>query len=223
MIVRFIVREILGVVIMGVILFWSAGTMNWPMGWALIAIMFTWAAATFIVSIKRHPELLAERTGPRKGGKSTDTAIMGVVGLLTMVRLVVAGLDIRNGWTQGMPLALQISMLAVAAFGYALVVWATASNPFFSQIVRIQKERGHYVARGGPYRFVRHPAYVGSMLHELSTPILLGSWWALIPGFISALLFVVRTANEDRILREELAGYAEYSEKVRYRLLPGIW
>lgn len=223
MVIRFMIREIMGVVILGVILFWSAGTMNWPMAWALLAIMFAWAAGMLIVMAKRHPQLLAERTGPRKGAKSTDAAIMGVVGLLTIGRSVVAGLDIRYGWTTALPFALQLAALAFAALSYALVVWATASNPFFSQIVRIQKERGHYVASGGPYRFVRHPGYVGSVVHELSAPIMLGSWWALIPGVVIFLLFVVRTALEDRTLLSELEGYSEYSRKVRYRLLPGIW
>jgi protein-S-isoprenylcysteine O-methyltransferase Ste14 len=197
--------------------------MNWPMGWALIAVTFAWATGTLIVAVRRHPQLLAERTGPRKGAKSVDTAIMGVVGLLIVGRSVVAGLDIRNGWSPEMPLALQVAMLVLAALSYALVIWATASNPFFSQIVRIQKERGHYVASGGPYRFVRHPGYVGSLLHELSVPIMLGSWWALIPGVVIFLLFVVRTALEDRTLLAELEGYSDYSRKVRFRLLPGIW
>ena len=223
MVIRFLIREIMGVVILGVILFWSAGTMNWPMGWALVAVTFAWATATLLVSVKRHPDLLAERTGPRKGAKSTDTAIMGVVGLLIVARSVIAGLAVRYGWTQEMPLALQLAMLVTAVLGYALVVWATASNPFFSQIVRIQKERGHYVASTGPYRFIRHPAYVGSILHELSAPIMLGSWWALIPGVVVFLLFLVRTALEDRTLQAELDGYPEYSQQVRYRLLPGIW
>ena len=223
MVIRFVIREIMGVVVLGVILFLAAGTMNWPMGWALVIITFAWAMATLLVSIKRHPELLAERTGPRKGSKSTDTAIMGIVGLLTVARSVVAGLDLRYGWTQAIPFALQLAMLVIAVLGYALVVWATASNRFFSQIVRIQKERGHTVASGGPYRFVRHPAYVGTMLHELSAPIMLGSWWALIPGAVNFFLFILRTALEDRTLQVELGGYSEYAKQVRYRLLPGVW
>lgn len=107
--------------------------------------------------------------------------------------------------------------------GYALVVWATRSNAYFSQIVRIQSERGHQVAAGGPYRFVRHPAYIGMILTELGSSLMLGSWLALIPGVISALLFIVRTALEDRTLLAELNGYTEFAQKTRYRLLPGIW
>jgi protein-S-isoprenylcysteine O-methyltransferase Ste14 len=89
--------------------------------------------------------------------------------------------------------------------------------------VRIQKERGHAVATGGPYRFVRHPSYVGGILFELAAPILLGSWWALIPGMLNAILFVVRTALEDKTLQAELDGYQDYAARVRYRLLPGVW
>jgi protein-S-isoprenylcysteine O-methyltransferase Ste14 len=111
----------------------------------------------------------------------------------------------------------------ITALGYALVVWATGSNALFSQIVRIQKERGHAVATGGPYRFVRHPSYVGTILVELATPIMLGSWWALIPGALDAILFVIRTSLEDKTLRRELDGYQEYADRVWYRLLPGVW
>jgi len=103
------------------------------------------------------------------------------------------------------------------------MVWATYANAFFSQIVRIQDERDHAVAREGPYRYVRHPAYVGSVLSELFVPILLGSWWALLPGLADAVLMVIRTSLEDKTLRAELEGYEQYTAEVRYRLLPGIW
>ena len=222
-VVRWLVRETLGVLMLAAILFLSASRWDWVMGWALIGITVIWVAATALVVIPKNPELLAERVGPRKGAKTWDAAIMSVVGLAMMARLVVAGLVERFGWTMGISLSLQITALAVAVLGYALVVWATAANAFFSQIVRIQKERGHTVATGGPYQFVRHPGYVGTILVELATPIMLGSWWALIPGGLGALLFVVRTALEDRTLREELEGYREYAQRVRYRLLPGIW
>ncbi len=156
-------------------------------------------------------------------GKSWDMSIMSVVGITTLARLVVAGLDYRYGWTGEFPLTLQIAALFVSGIGYALVVWATGSNAYFSQIVRIQTERGHAVASGGPYRFVRHPGYVGSILYELSLPLLLASWWAFLLGALNATLFVVRTALEDRDLQKELDGYKTYAERVRYRLLPGVW
>ena len=220
---RYAVREIMGVVVMGVALFWSAGRIDWWAAWAAIAVMSAWIIATAIVILRFNPGLLAERLGPRQGAKKWDTAILSVVGLAQLARYVVAGLDQRYSWTGGFPLAAQIAALAVCVLGYALVVWATASNAFFSQIVRIQPERGHAVATGGPYRFVRHPAYAGAILFELAVPVLLASWWAMIPSVLNAILLVLRTALEDRTLRLELAGYLDYARQVRHRLLPGVW
>ncbi|UCD38983.1 MAG: isoprenylcysteine carboxylmethyltransferase family protein, partial [Fidelibacterota bacterium] len=130
---------------------------------------------------------------------------------------------LRYGWSTGIGLTHQVIAAMVAALAYALVVWAMAVNAFFSQIVRVQEERGHQVATGGPYRFVRHPGYVGSVLFELAVPIMLGSWWALAIGGLHAVLFVIRTALEDRTLQADLDGYPEYAQKTRYRLLPGVW
>ena len=223
LVARYAIRETMGIVIMGVALFWSAGRMNWWPAWASIAVMSAWIVATAIVIFRFNPDLLAERLGPRKGAKPWDTAIMSVLGLMQLVRYIVAGLDQRFGWTGGFPLAAQITALIVCALGYALVVWATASNAFFSQIVRIQSERGHAVAAGGPYHYVRHPAYVGAILYELAVSVLLASWWALVVSGLSAILLIIRTALEDCILQAELAGYAGYARQVRHRLLPGIW
>jgi protein-S-isoprenylcysteine O-methyltransferase Ste14 len=222
-ILRWSIRETMGVVMVALFLFLSAGRWDWAMGWALVGITALWVIATGLVVIPRYPELLAERLGPRKGGKTWDTAVMGLVGLGTIARCIVAGLDVRYGWTTGMPLALQVIGFVITVLSYALVVWATGSNAFFSLTVRIQKERGHAVATGGPYRFVRHPSYVGGILIELAVPIMLGSWWALIPGGLDAILFIVRTALEDRTLQKELDGYKDYAARVRYRLLPGVW
>ncbi len=140
-----------------------------------------------------------------------------------MARYILAGLDQRYGWTGGLPLAAQIAALILCALGYALVVWATATNAYFSQIVRIQSERGHKVVTDGPYRYVRHPAYAGAILYELATPILLASWWALIPSGLNVVMLILRTALEDRTLQAELAGYKGYAHHVRQRLVPGVW
>jgi protein-S-isoprenylcysteine O-methyltransferase Ste14 len=98
-----------------------------------------------------------------------------------------------------------------------------ASNRFFSSVVRIQADRGHTVATGGPYRFVRHPGYAGFIAGSFGAALLLGSRWALLPALLSAVLLVVRTVLEDRTLRAELPGYAEYAARVRHRLLPHVW
>ena len=173
--------------------------------------------------LRVNPDLLAERLGPRKGAKQWDAAIMSILGLTQLVRYIVAGLDQRYGWTGGFPLAAQLFALVLCTLGYAVVVWATACNAFFSQIVRIQSERGHTVATGGPYHYVRHPAYVGAIVYELAVAVLLASWWALVIGVLSVVLLLIRTALEDRTLQAELAGYADYAGQVRYRLVPGVW
>jgi protein-S-isoprenylcysteine O-methyltransferase Ste14 len=226
-VIRWLVREILGgTVFAGLALFIPAGTLNWPMGWALIGVYLTWTAATALLLIPRCPELLIERMARRKDAKGWDVALMGVVGLLTLAKYIVAGLDFRNGWTSNLwpvPIALQIAGLVGAVLGYALTTWAMTVNAYFSKIVRIQDDRGHSVATDGPYRVVRHPGYLGTLAFELGTAVMLGSLWALILGAVSAVLFVVRTALEDKTLQEELAGYREYAQQVRYRLIPGIW
>jgi protein-S-isoprenylcysteine O-methyltransferase Ste14 len=223
MITRYAVREALGLAVMGVALFWSAGRIDWWPAWAALSVMAAWIVATAFVVLRSDPDLLVERLGPRPGAKSWDMAIMSVLGLTQLARYVVAGLDQRYGWTGGPPLAAQVAALFVCVAGYALVVWATASNAFFSQIVRIQSERGQTVVTGGPYRYVRHPAYAGAILFELAVPVLLASWWAFVASGLGVTLLVLRTVLEDRTLQAELTGYADYRRDVRHRLLPGVW
>ncbi|GAP16562.1 methyltransferase family protein [Levilinea saccharolytica] len=223
LIVRYAVRETMGLAVMGAALFVSAGRIDWWPGWAALAVIAAWTAATAVVILRTNPTLLAERLGPRKGAKSWDTVLLSLVGLLQLARYISAGLDQRYGWTGEFPTALQIAALVVCALGYALVVWATASNAFFSQVVRIQGERGHTVVSGGPYRYVRHPGYLGAIMYELTISLLLASWWAFAVSGLSAVLLMVRTVLEDRTLLAELPGYADYARQVRFRLFPGVW
>ncbi|MCL4559135.1 MAG: isoprenylcysteine carboxylmethyltransferase family protein [Chloroflexi bacterium] len=216
-------REALGIIVMGAALFWPAGRLGWWQAWAALAVMLAWTLATAVIIFRFDPALLAERLGPRRGAKKWDARIVGALGPITFLRYIVAGLDQRYSWSGSFPLAAQIAALLVCAAGYALFTWATASNAFFSQVVRIQTDRAQTVVTGGPYRFLRHPAYLGAVLYEICVPILLGSWWALLVSTLSAGLLLVRTALEDRTLRLELAGYAGYARQVRYRLLPGVW
>jgi protein-S-isoprenylcysteine O-methyltransferase Ste14 len=208
LIVRYTVRETLGLVIMGVALFWSAGKLNWLPAWACLAVMAGWSAATAIVILRYNPGLLAERLGPRKGSKTWDTAIMSILGISQLARYVVAGLDLRFGWTGGFPIAVQITALILCLLGYALVVWATAANAFFSQIVRVQAERSHTVATGGPYRWIRHPAYCGAIVYELAVAFLLGSWRA-IPSTLPGCDIAWRRAsgNRSRLFPKEIGAY----------------
>ncbi len=223
LIARYSVRETLGLVVMAVGLFWPAGRLDWWPAWAVLGVMAVWIAATAAVILRANPALLAERLGPRKGAKRWDVAILSALGLIQLARYVIAGFDQRFGWTGDLPLVAQLVALGLCVLGYALVVWATASNAYFSQVVRLQPERGQTVATGGPYRFVRHPGYLGAILYELAVPVLLESWWCLAASLVNVLLLLVRTALEDRALQVELAGYADFTRRVRYRLLPGIW
>jgi protein-S-isoprenylcysteine O-methyltransferase Ste14 len=207
-------------VILALTLFVPAGRLDWPMGWALVAMMTAWVTGTGLVS---GPELLAERAERREGTKHWDMVVLGLAGLGAVARPIVAGLDLRFGWTEGIPLTAQIAGLLIGGSGYALGVWAMSANAFFSKVVRVQHDRGQTVATGGPYRLVRHPGYLGEIACELSTPIMLGSLWALIPGALAAAFFVLRTELEDRTLHRELDGYQEYAQRVRYRLVPGVW
>jgi protein-S-isoprenylcysteine O-methyltransferase Ste14 len=223
LIARYFTRETLGIVMVGVALFWSAGTLNWWPAWALLLVTLAWVIATGVVILCYQPGLLAERLGPRKGARRWDMLIMGLIGVLQLARYIVAGLDQRNTWSGEFPLALQIAALLLCSLGYAIFVWATRTNAFFSQIVRIQTERGQVVVVGGPYHYVRHPAYIGAILVELAVPVLLASWWALLISAVTVALLILRTALEDQMLQVELYGYAEYAHQVRQRLLPGIW
>lgn len=216
-------RETMGLVFMAVALFWSAGRINWWQGWATIGVMLAWILGTGVVIFRTNPDLFAERLGPRKGSKTWDAIIMSLLGLAQLGRYIVSGLDQRHGWSSEFPLASQIVALFLCVLGYALVVWATYSNAYFSQIVRLQPERSQKVVTGGPYRFIRHPAYAGALLYELVVSILLGSWWSMIASATTVILLIIRTALEDQMLQTELPGYLDFVNQVRFRLMPGVW
>ena len=116
-----------------------------------------------------------------------------------------------------------LTAVVLSGLGYAIAVWAMASNRFYGRYVRIQTERGHTVATGGPYRFVRHPGYAGLSLFMLASALALESWWALLPAAMVVTVLALRTALEDRTLLAELPGYPEYAQQTRFRPLPGEW
>jgi protein-S-isoprenylcysteine O-methyltransferase Ste14 len=204
-------------------LFLPAGRLDWWAGWAFLIAFY---GATIILSLwmrRRDTALMEERSRTAENVKSWDKAIMGVYTVLLIGMLVVAGLDAGRFGLSDIPTALRVLgwLGLLAAFG--LVWWVMASNPFLSRMVRIQDERGHVVVTTGPYNYVRHPMYVGTITFVICVPLVLGSFWALIPAVLIDILFVVRTAMEDRTLMEELAGYREYAARIHYRLFPGIW
>ena len=211
------------ILILAAILMLAAGRWNWIMGWIYIAMYASLTTVSLFI-VPLDPELVEERTQIKEGVKEWDKTIT-VIGsvLYPLAILVVAGLDERFGWSSQISLSLQIAALCFATLGNLISIWATAVNKFYSRFVRIQKERNHVVIADGPYRYVRHPGYIGQIIFSVSSALALGSIWALIPGGLFALLLIVRTLLEDRTLIEELDGYKEYTRIVRYRLVPGIW
>ncbi len=206
-------------------LFLSSWRFDWVMAWVYVGAFAVALTVMVVYQELSNPELLEERSElrPREGVQTWDVILSAVVRLSLLASYVVAGLDVRFDWKPEIPLAVQMAAFALGLLGVGLIVWAMAANRYAAVYARIQQERGHAVATTGPYRFVRHPFYVGTITFSLAIPLVLGSPWALIPGGLAALLFIVKTAAEDRMLREGLEGYCEYAERVRYRLVPGIW
>ncbi len=199
----------------------AAGRVDWIGAWMYIGLYVLVLIVNAVLMARYHPELAAERATIAENVKTWDRWIITLITLLTALFMpLVAGLDVR---ANGDVTSTLLPALVISVLGYVLTGWAMHSNRFFSGMVRIQQERGHTAVSSGPYRIMRHPGYVGMILFTLAAPYLLGSRWALIPAGLTALLFVVRTALEDRTLRRELPGYAQYANTVRYRLLPGVW
>ncbi len=203
------------------VLFIAAGTLDWVNAWIYILLqMAIFLIAGFIV---QDADLLEERSQVKGDVKSLDKTISFINIGLTLTILVTAGLDYRFGWLPGMPLWINVLGVLMFVLGYAVFVWAMASNTFFSGFVRIQKDRGHAVVSTGPYQYVRHPGYIGGTLSILGVPLLLGSFWALIPASMFVCMLILRTGLEDRTLQTELVGYIKYTQDIPYRLIPGVW
>lgn len=212
--------------LMPCVLFLSAGRLDWWEAWAYTANALIIMISSRALVLLKSPDMARERAQAGKAAdvKSWDRTLMPLTALVgPFVGWIVVGLDERFGWTPDLPHPIQISALLVIFLGSNIGTWAMLANRFFSSQVRIQSDRDHTVVSTGPYRFVRHPGYAGGVLSWLAGPIFFSSYWAVIPTVIVIVLMVIRTALEDRMLMEELPGYSEYAQKVRYRLLPGVW
>jgi protein-S-isoprenylcysteine O-methyltransferase Ste14 len=215
------IQVVAQLLILAALLFISAGRLDWGWAWAYLGLSVGILAVNALVM---SPELIAERGQVGKADvKTWDKAITTISILPALGAPIVTGLDERFGWSPQLTLAVHLIGLAFLVLGQGLFTWSMVSNRFFSTAVRIQMDRDHTVATVGPYRYVRHPGYVGFIVSAFAMPLALGSLWALIPVAMTMCLFVVRTALEDRTLQGELDGYKEYAAQVRYRLLPGIW
>ena len=210
-------------IFLGLVLFIGSGNIHWTAAWVYLGISLLSVVINATFMLRTNPETVAER-GRAKGWKDWDKTISGLYALVQYLILpLVAALDQRFGWSGEIGITWHLVGVLVYAFSLALSGWAMISNAYFSTAARIQSDRGQQVCRSGPYRFLRHPGYSAFIVQSFSMAILLGSRWALIPALLAGSLLVTRTVLEDRMLLQELAGYADYAREIKYRLLPGIW
>ncbi len=198
---------------------------GWWQGWAYAAVNILSFIASRLIVARVHPDLIRERARGLdvKGTKPWDKVLAPSLALGTILIAITAGLDRLYGWSSAFPVWVNLGALIVIVLGYTFSSWALVVNRFFSGTVRIQTERGHHVVTDGPYRIVRHPGYGGGLLGFVLFPLLLDSAWSFIPAALLTVVVIIRTALEDRALHAELPGYAEYAQKTRYRLIPGVW
>lgn len=211
------------VLLMAAALFISVWRWDWWNAWVYLGLYLAYLGYNMVVLLGRHKELVEERSQIGEGAKNWDKVIGLITGVGGFTILAIAGLDERFSWAGTIPIQVQIAAFVVLGLSYPLFTWAMVSNRFFSTVVRIQKDRGHTVQTGGPYRYVRHPGYASLLVSYLTMPFALGSLWACIPMALLVANLFLRTTLEDRTLKNELDGYQEYAGRVRYRLIPGIW
>jgi protein-S-isoprenylcysteine O-methyltransferase Ste14 len=208
-------------VMMAVVLFLAAGRLDWTWAWVYMGINLANVLVVGPITIRTNPETVAEHGELKMTEKWDEVGSVSYLLAMYIALPLVAGLDVRFGWAQDLNVAWHVAGAAVLAVGLGLSAWAMIRNAYMWSAVPIQ--RGQTVCSTGPYRFVRHPGYLGLILQALGVPILLGSFWALIPGITAAVCMIIGTSLEDRMLQAELPGYQDYLLKVRFRLVPGIW
>ena len=204
--------------IVGVIFFASAGRWDLPLVWALLGVL---AVFSMSMAASADPGMVRERVKPGPGNRDRLTRPVAVA--MLFAHWILAGLDAGRFQWSPVPWNVQIAGVIGYAVAMAFLFWAVYTNPFYSSAVRVQTDRGHRVVAAGPYRFIRHPGYAATLIGVLAGGLALGSWLAMVPLAILGGFFIRRTLLEDRLLQCELDGYAEYSRRVRYRLVAGVF
>lgn len=218
-----VLKSLSAVVLVAALIFICAGKWLFWQGILYSLLMISMFIVSFLF-VAHNPGLINERLKPGPGAKAWDKIYLALSTLLFFITISLSALDSgRLGLSPELPAAVYAVASVVYIAGNLIFAWAKGTNNFFSSVVRVQKERGHAVCRDGPYRYVRHPGYLGGFLYTAVTPLLLGSLWGLIPTGIILVLMLVRTALEDRTLADELEGYQECQAKVKYRLIPLVW
>jgi len=225
LVLRTIVQTTLWLGAMGILLFRSAGNWRWPQGWAFLAIF---AAGTFLFTtwlLRRDPALLRARLAPliQRGQPRWDRIFLLAVVPVWCGWLVLMAYDAQRWRTSHVPVAVNAvgGLLVMAGFAATMLVFR--ENSFAAPVVRVQRERGQHVIDTGPYAIVRHPMYASATLYLVGMPLLLGSWLGLLVVPLLIVGIAPRAVFEERLLRRDLPGYAEYMTRVRYRLVPGVW
>lgn len=223
MIGKLFLQNLVFVGLMALVLFVSAGTMAWASAWLYLIVSAVSGLASGLWLARTDPALLAERMRLKAPDQpSADKWFMLVFVVIAAAWFVVMGLD-RRLQASAMPFLLQAGGLVLYVASIVFVMWVFHENSFAAPTVTVQAERHHHVISTGPYAFVRHPMYAGVMLYFIGTPLVIGSWWGLAMMPVFFLAFAVRSRIEERTLIAGLPGYAEYAQRVRYRMLPGIW
>ena len=206
------------------LLFGAAGRLDWTRAWIFVALYVVGMGITGVVVKRANPDLLEARSKwRRKDTKSFDKLFLAVFVPLSTVQPAIAGLDVMRFRYSRMADWWLWPGVVLFVLGVALVAWSMVANRHAETTVRIQNDREHKVVTHGPYRFVRHPMYVGAIVMYFASALILGSEWALWTAGVITVLFVWRTTLEDRTLRRELPGYEAFAQQTRYRLLPGLW
>jgi protein-S-isoprenylcysteine O-methyltransferase Ste14 len=224
MIAKLLLQNSFFVVAFGAVLFVSAGTLDWPAAWLFLLVSATLGPACGLWLARTDPALLAERLRPtfQADQPAADKKFMLAFAVASLVWLIAIGLD-RRAHASNVPFALQAAGLAMYLLSTAFIMWVFRANSFAAPVVKVQDARHHRVISSGPYAFVRHPMYSGTILFFVGVPLLLGSWWGVAIAPVFFLLFAIRTRIEERTLVEGLPDYADYAARVRYRLVPGLW
>lgn len=224
-VVRIVIMLLLVLVIFPLLPMIISGRWDWWQAWVMFALFVLSFIVSRAIAARKTPDILKERADYATQGNTQawDKWLSPIMALGSVFILLIAGLDELFNWSPDLPLGLELVGLALVVAGYIFGSYAFIENAFFSGTVRLQPERGQTVVSSGPYAWVRHPGYLGSLIASLGMPLLLDSLWAFVPMIIFIFFFVLRTHLEDSFLKENLAGYSEYVDKVHYRLFPGIW
>ena len=224
-IVRVFIQLVIVLIVAPLLPMIISGDWGWWQGWAYALVTILSFIVSRVLVSRVHPDLIRERARGMEAQdtKPWDKVLAPMLAFGSIFIAIVAGLDHLYGWSSAFPAWVSVAALTVIVIGYAFSSWALIVNRFFSGTVRIQTERGHHVVTDGPYRIIRHPGYAGALLGFVVIPLLLDSLWAFVPAVLLIIVVFVRTALEDATLQKELPGYAEYAQKTRHRLIPGIW